>query len=106
MARKIVLTSKEISEINRFSSRLKLARQRRRLTQKEMARRAGISLNVYIALEKGGAGQSIAALVKVMHVLGYEGRYCDLLVSDPLGEELEYEHQPQRIKGHSDVADF
>ena len=73
----------------RLGERLRLARQRRRLTSKQVAERAGMAPMTLRSLERGGSGVTMGAYLAVMQVLGIE-RDLDLLgQADPLGRELQ-----------------
>ena len=75
--------------LHRFGERLRLARQRRRLSSKQVAERAGMAPMTLRSLERGGSGVTIGAYLAVMQVLGIE-RDLDLLgQADPLGHELQ-----------------
>ncbi len=106
MPKRILLTADEGNTVGLLAQRIKLARLRRNLSQAEMAERAGMGRLAYIEIEKGNSGASIAALVKVLAVLGYPDRLATLLESDPLGEDLEAVHGRKRAGGRRDVEDF
>ena len=72
-----------------FGERLRLARQRRRLTSRQVAERAGMAPMTLRGLERGGSGVTMGAYLAVMQVLGIE-RDLDLLgQADPLGRALQ-----------------
>lgn len=105
MAKKTVPLLPATDELlRRFGERLRLARQRRRLTAKQVAERAGMSPTTLRGLERGGAGVTMGAYLSVMQVLGIE-RDLDLLgQEDPAGRQLQDARLPSRVKAAPPTA--
>lgn len=82
----------------RFGDRLRLARLRRRLTAKQVAKRAGMAPMTLRSLERGGAGVTMGAYLAVMQVLGIEKDMDLLAAADSLGRELQDARLPLHRK--------
>ena len=73
MARKTAhLPVEQIHLLSGFGERLRLLRMRQRLTAKQVAAAAGMSVMTLRSLERGGSGVTMGAYLAVMGVLGIE----------------------------------
>ena len=77
---------------------LKIARLKRRLPQSVLAERAGIGLSTLVKIEKGDCGVAIGTVAAVVHALGLGTPFSEIALSDPLGQALEAETLPKRIR--------
>lgn len=75
--------------LRQFGERLRLARQRRHLTAKQVAERAGMTPMTLRSLERGGSGVTIGAYLAVMQVLGIEKELGHIAQADPVGRSLQ-----------------
>ena len=87
-----------------FGDRLRLARLRRRLTAKQVAKRAGMAPMTLRSLERGGAGVTMGAYLAVMQVLGVEKDMDLLAAADSVGRELQDARLPVHSKAPVRVA--
>ncbi|GMV19267.1 MAG: helix-turn-helix transcriptional regulator [Polyangiaceae bacterium] len=72
-----------------LGERLAAARKRRRMTQQTLAVRAGISVPTLRKLETGDAGVSLAAVLRILQVLGLASDIDNLAFEDHLGRRLQ-----------------
>jgi transcriptional regulator with XRE-family HTH domain len=90
MPRKVAALLPSTDELLRqLGDRLRLARQRRRLSAKQVAARAGMVPMTLRSLERGGSGVTIGAYAAVMQVLGVEKDLGLLVTADPVGRALQ-----------------
>ncbi|MCC6899377.1 MAG: helix-turn-helix transcriptional regulator [Polyangiaceae bacterium] len=82
-----------------LGERLAVARKRRRMTQGTLAARAGISIPTLRKLEKGEAGVSIAAVLRILQVLGFTADIDRLALDDELGRRLQDINQKGAPRG-------
>ena len=83
--------------LRELGGRIRLARQRRKLTAGHVAERAGMSPMTLRGIERGGPGVTLGAYAAVLQVLGLDGDIDLLGAQDPLGREL----QDSRLSGGS-----
>lgn len=76
-------------QLEALGERLRLARQRRRLTQAVVAARVGVSKQTLAKLEAGNASTSLATLVRLLGVLGLADDLDRLAADDELGRRLQ-----------------
>lgn len=88
-------------QLEALGERLRLARQRRRLTQAVVAARIGISKQTLAKLESGNSATSLATLVRLLGVLGLSTDIDHLAADDELGRRLQDQAQkaPPRGRG-------
>ncbi|HIJ62351.1 MAG TPA: XRE family transcriptional regulator [Rhodospirillaceae bacterium] len=90
--------------IKKIGADLRTARLRRRLGTQIVAERAFISRGTLVRVEKGDPAVGIGIYASVMHALGLLDRLPDVAAPDSVGELLEAERLPQRIRARkSDV---
>ena len=82
-----------------LGERLTVARKRRRLTQKELARRAGLSTFTLLRIEKGIPGTELGSVLRVLWALGLERTFALVAEaeSDGVGQTLERARLPRRV---------
>lgn len=86
--------------------RLRLARVRRRLSQRELASRAGISYVTMRAIEAGNLLTGLGAYLAAVWALGLEHELVKLLDpdSDIEGKQLELSRTPRRARAKKGPA--
>ena len=72
-----------------LGERLRLARQRRRISATEMAERIGVSRATLQSLERGNLTVGLGVLVRALGVLGLEDDLDTLAKADELGHRLQ-----------------
>ena len=68
---------------------IRLARKRRRLTELQVAERAGIARSTLQLIEKGESGVAMSSYLQVLFVLGLEKDLLKVAADDPLGRKLQ-----------------
>lgn len=84
----------------RLARGLRIARKARRLTQAQLAQRAGISRKTVMALESGAGSPSLAAFAEVMTVLNPDllSTLCDFVESDQTTRALLEMRLPAAVR--------
>ncbi|MDH0865068.1 helix-turn-helix domain-containing protein [Mitsuaria sp. GD03876] len=83
-----------------LGARISLARRARRLTQPDLAAKAGIGLSTVLAIEKGTPTVQIGSVLMALWALGLEGTFDTLsrLGSDRELSELMTDSVPLRVR--------
>lgn len=90
-----------------LGQRLRVARKRRRITQKGLSARSGVAYVTVQAVERGEIQTAIGAYIAMAWALGLDKQLDQLFVSDPEGEVLERARLPQRVRdGFDDDDEF
>jgi transcriptional regulator with XRE-family HTH domain len=76
-------------QIVRMGDNIRMARLRRDLSLRDVAQRAGISLNTVVAIESGKPSVSVGAIVNVLHCLSLAEDISLLAKDDALGRVLQ-----------------
>jgi transcriptional regulator with XRE-family HTH domain len=86
--------------------RVRLARVRRRLSQRELASRAGVSYVTLRAIEAGNLLTGLGAYLAAIWALGLEREFAKLLHpdTDVEGKQLELSRTPQRARAKKGSA--
>ncbi len=87
--RKLSLLPSAEDTLKELGTNIKLARKRRRLTEEQVAERAGIARSTLQLIEKGEAGVAISFYVQVLFVLGLNKDLLKVAADDPLGRKLQ-----------------
>lgn len=91
MAKQIPQISAHTSaRLRRFGERMRLARVRRRLTTKEVAEAAGISVATLRNIEQGDARIDMACYAALLQALDFQDDLDRLAANDPMGTQLSF----------------
>jgi transcriptional regulator with XRE-family HTH domain len=87
--------------LSKLGADLSIARRRRRITMAALAERAFIGRATLARAERGDPGVSIGVYATILFVLGLNDRLAALAdaSNDPLGQALEEEQLPRRVRG-------
>jgi len=84
--------------IRKIGADLRKARLRRRLPMEVVATRAFVSRGTLARVEQGDPAVSFGIYASVMQALGLIGPLSDLVADDQVGEDLESERLPKRVR--------
>jgi len=93
-----------LAATSRLGGHVQAMRKRQRLTQEQLAERAGVGRTTLHKLETGHPGVAIASVLEVLQVLDPEmvDRVLEVIDTDPLGRALERHRLPQRVARNDD----
>lgn len=96
------LTPSAQKALRNLGESIRIARVRRRIRQKDMALRMGVSIVTLRALEKGDAGVSVGTLAMALLVLGILPKLEQLsdVSRDDIAMLLEIEDLPKRVRAN------
>lgn len=75
--------------LGELGENVRLARERRGLSQALLAERAGMSIPTLRSIERGSPTVTLGALANVLHSLGLEGDLSAVGADDQLGRRLQ-----------------
>jgi len=88
-SKKTILLPTAEKILKELGENIKLARKRRRLSEMQVAERAGIARSTLQLIEKGSPGVAMSAYLQVLFVLGLEKDLLQVAAKDPLGRKLQ-----------------
>ena len=88
-SKKTILLPSADKILKELGMNIKLARKRRKLSEIQIAERAGIARSTLQLIEKGESGVSMSAYLQVLFVLGLEKDLLHVAADDPLGRKLQ-----------------
>lgn len=94
------------SQCDALGERISVARRRRRLTQAELARRAGVSKITVGRIERGESNSELSSVVRVLWALGLERSLEFVAADDPDGERFDRANLPRRVRQEALSDDF
>ncbi|MBL4657552.1 MAG: helix-turn-helix domain-containing protein [Flavobacteriales bacterium] len=87
--RQLYLLPKAKGALEQVGENIKLARLRRKLSESQVAERAGVSRSTLVLVEKGVATVRIGAYVQILFVLGLEKDLSEVARDDAFGRKLQ-----------------
>lgn len=97
--RKSTLFPRQKIALNILGENIKLARKRRKLTQKLISERTGLSRVTLCKIEKGEGSVSIGHYQVVLAVLNLENDFSKVALDDELGRKIQ---DAKLLKGNYD----
>lgn len=88
-SKKQILFPRHQEVLKQMGENIKLARKRRKLTQEQVAERAGIVRSTLYLIEKGNQSVTIGAYYNVLRVLGLQNDFLKLAADDEFGRKLQ-----------------
>ena len=101
-----VISPSAIATLQRLGQSIQVARVRRRVRQRDLAARMGVSIGTLRALEAGTPGVSMGNLAMALLALGNLSRLDDLadVRQDEIGLLMDVSALPKRVRVRSDVS--
>lgn len=98
--RKASISPSASAALRNLGRGIQLARRRRRIRQRDLAARMGVSVSTLRALEAGEPGVSMGSLAMALLSLGILSRLDDLgdLGQDDIGLLMDIDALPQRVR--------
>lgn len=93
-----MLAPRALASLEALGRQVRLARKRRRMTQAELAARAGITDRTLRSLEAGESTTTLGSLAAVLAIFGLEHHLAVIARDDPKGEALAEAHLGQRVR--------
>ena len=93
--------------VKRLGRNIAIARKRRRLTQQELARKAGLTKLLLSRIERGAPTSGIQGYLAALWALGLEREFVDLASPDrdEEGKRLERLRLPDRVRKSEEAWD-
>ncbi|CAL1516853.1 helix-turn-helix transcriptional regulator [Chitinophaga sp. MM2321] len=88
-SKKSILLPSAEKTLLELGENIKLARKRRKLSENQVAERAGIARSTLQLIEKGAAGVALSSYLQVLFVLGLDKDLLKVAADDPLGRKLQ-----------------
>ncbi|MEQ1858001.1 MAG: helix-turn-helix domain-containing protein [Longimicrobiales bacterium] len=91
---------KVVAAARRLGTNIRTARRRRRLRQKDLAARAGITITTLRSVERGALGTGLGAYIAALWAMGLEGQLTQLAdpATDLEGQTLDAASRGERVR--------